>query len=893
MKLELIVPNTASAGSEFTYMAIVSNQGPDSADGTRFSLEFEPGISGIRLDCTPTAEAAGASCPSDVTVREGGVLSTSERPSVRGRIATLPVDGRLVFTVRGKFPNTTSASVVFSAELPAGVVDDNPDSNRIQQQTALTTLPASVRVTKTQEKEVTTPGETRVYTVTYENTGNVDAHVSVRDIVRFHKGPHSTESTSIYHSFSYECDTAASTVACPFSMRLTAPWGSGSSSTFWSEEVTIPAGKKFVVKAKLFVDKDTCYATEGDIWVYNKASIHALSNSSFSNGKTVEETELAGRIHLPACSRPAVRVTKTQDKVETRPGEERVYTVTYENTSSIDARVRVTDNTYFYEGSKRIQVPRSYSYECDTTASTMPCPFRFGLPVNTNVDSSVYFWGQTVTIPAGKKFVIKARLHVDATACSASGNVISVDNEAQMRASTNSSFASGKTVETSKIRGTIRVPACSRPSVRVATTQDKALVAVGEEHVYTVTYENTGDIDATVSVRDEAKFYNGSKKGGSLNVEYSSSYICDARASTMPCPLMDFDLDVSHSSYFALFWGGDVTIPVGKKFVMKARLRADERMCDITTGDIYVVNTASATTPNSSFADGKKSQEAEVVTRIRCVDVSTTTALSNYSPKVGERVDVVTQVSNSIGTAADVPFTLQLSTDNRSGEKVNVLTTNAAQDVTCTVESGDAVCPSSFTYDPEANTLTGMIPHLAKGSSLRITVNILLNTAAKYLKTYDVYAETPGIFGDRRLGPEGSNRSSTTFSWSGIVTIPLPNAPADITDPCGLNNAVWVKPEDTYTIRWELNDQGHLLAYPQNGYVFPGGATSHDFGVAADSGDLCQIHALTIPMTGGRSADTIYLAGFFLAVLAVLGAAVKRRHDARVRVSSTRRSMTL
>ena len=69
--------------------------------------------------------------------------------------------------------------------------------------------------------------------------------------------------------------------------------------------------------------------------------------------------------------------------------------------------------------------------------------------------------------------------------------------------------------------------------------------------------------------------------------------------------------------------------------------------------------------------------------------------------------------------------------------------------------------------------------------------------------------------------------------------IPVPAKP-DVTDPCGPNNASWTVPQDTDKVDWTFRSDGHLIAATKAGYIFKDGTTSHDYGVAKDSGVLCE-----------------------------------------------------
>lgn len=1077
VRLSLQVPSNSTGGSTFEYVATVSNQGPDAANGTTFRVEFEPGTTHISLECTsaPTDTSGNqASCPSNVQVPP----PASARPELTGHIDQLPANGHITFTVKGKFPyKVTSASTVFTAELPQGIIDDTPDTNRVEQQTTLTpqTPGLSVSVTKEQDLETTAIGEKRTYTVTYENTGDIDIKGTITD--RALVGSESNGYRRVGHlplRFSTRCDSDSSTAQCPeIASQGFRDTHEGYTITYWMDQmITIPSGKKVVIKADLVVESGAC-TLDGDIQIRNTAKITFMKEGF----RQTESAEAVGTLKIPPCSRPAVTVTKKQDKVVTKMGEARTYTVTYENIGSDDAEVIIDDTIYFRngktltvtystvcdlqkstapcptlpapqikkklqgqesnyysrvvdawpitkakipagkkivlttqvhvnqdscsltdgkiqisntasvytlynipfdpasgkeypyadtkggryysgkisyvegeiqglpectEGEDIIPVPHPsvtvkkeqhkidteldeervytvtyentgkidaeiniddqvsielpphakpftihpaflYSYECDPQASTMPCPA--GLHRDRTSKESrreVDVWWHTVTIPAGKKLVLKAHVALEGK-CETVARDIIIHNEASAYVSRNGTFSNGKRRESSKVTGKIRIPACPPLTVRVEKEQDRILTEPGEERTYMVSYENTGERDADLRVEDSIFFHD--EQHNPATIPFSYSYVCDSDASTMKCPPSLLPFQASKTREIQTYWVENVRIPPGKKLVVKATFTAGKNACAFSAGDIYLYNRAFAfTSAGVLFANGQRYERSEAVGIVRCTDVSTLTTISDHSPQVGDPVIVEIQVSNSVGLAEDVPFRLQLSTDSTAAQQINVLEVQAdIQDITCVVESGNATCPTDFAYDAATNTITGSVAELPAGSSLKVSVRTLLTAAAKYLKTYKVYAEAPDVFGDRNLGPEGSNRSSATFSWTEKITIAVPAPPTQVKDPCGPDNAVWIKPEDSDTIRWELSDQGRrIIAHAIDGYLFDDGTTSHDYGLAHDSGELCIIPGLQIPVTGGRSADILYLTGILLAFSALFGAATKKRHDMRL-----------
>ena len=995
----------------------------------------------------------------------------SAHPELTGRIDQLPANGQITFIIKGKFPyKVTSASTVFTAELPQGIIDDTPDTNRVEQQTTLTphTPGLSVSVTKEQDLETTAIGEKRTYTVTYENTGNIDIKGTITDRTLV-----GSENYILLGrlpvQFSAHCDSDSSTAPCPeiTSQGFYNIYRSDKIEYWKGHMITIPSGKKVVIKADLVVDSGAC-TLNGDIQIRNTAQI-TFTKEGF---RQTESAEVVGTLKIPACSRPAVTVTKKQDKVVTKMGEARTYTVTYENIGRDDAEVNIVDFLSFRDGEtgtftystvcdlqnstapcptlpasqtkeissystgvlpdtkvkipagkkivlttqvhvnqdscsvhngkieivntavvytydipfdpisgeydyygtsqygkpyirkssavegeiqglpqceKIVTVPRPlpsvsvkkeqdkidtemneeriytvtyentgkidaaieirdevsvrppahtnpsaiypdflYSYECDPQASTMPCPAELHRDRTSKENKSgVSVWSNAVTIPVGKKLVLKAHVALDGK-CDFVARDIIINNEATASPLNASFFSSGNFHESSTVTGKIRIPSCPPITARVEKEQDRILTEPGEKRTYMVSYENTGERDADLRVEDSIFFHD--EQHNPVTIPFSYSYVCDSDASTMECPPSLLPFQASKTQEIQTYWVENVRIPPGKKLVVKATFTAGENACAFSVGDTYLYNRAFAfTAAGILFANGQRYERSEeAVGIVRCADASTLTTVSDHSPQVGDPVIVETQVSNSVGLAEDVPFRLQLSTDSTAAQQVNVLEVQAdIQDITCVVESGNATCPTDFAYDAATNTITGTIAELPAGSSLKVSVRTLLTAAAKYLKTYKVYAEAPDVFGDRNLGPEGSNRSSTTFSWTERITIAIPAPPTQVKDPCGPDNAVWIKPEDSDTIRWELSDQGRrIIAHAIDGYLFDDGTTSHDYGFAHDSGELCIIPGLQIPMTGGRSADTLYLTGILLAFAALFGAATKKRHDMRFHTCS-------
>lgn len=68
----------------------------------------------------------------------------------------------------------------------------------------------------------------------------------------------------------------------------------------------------------------------------------------------------------------------------------------------------------------------------------------------------------------------------------------------------------------------------------------------------------------------------------------------------------------------------------------------------------------------------------------------------------------------------------------------------------------------------------------------------------------------------------------------------IPAAPA-INDPCGVGNATWVKPADTDILQWTIVNGSLMVTIIADGYEFTDGTRSHNYGIAMDSGELCDV----------------------------------------------------
>ena len=283
---------------------------------------------------------------------------------------------------------------------------------------------------------------------------------------------------------------------------------------------------------------------------------------------------------------------------------------------------------------------------------------------------------------------------------------------------------------------------------------------------------------------------------------------------------------------------------------------------------------------------------------IKVHEPGSTTELSNNTPTLSSCSIVVDfyNFNNNTPKNATVDFTPQSPTSSA--------TIAVTGDLTPTVEGdGDPDGPAnndldgSYTYtlsflgNPSANgykvRLTTTVPgqggatqtnYFYMPASCQSSVTAAAPTAndlcARYNDTYTIPSSAHvkyyvnGSNSSKPAGTYSANNASSVSvvavatdgyaltgpsSWtlnftnsSCIVTIDIPAAPS-VNDPCGLDNATWNVPADTAQIDWELTN-GVLTATAKQGYVFTGGKTVINFGVAVDSGELCVIE---VPVTPG------------------------------------------
>lgn len=154
-------PATVGTGGAISYTVIVSNAGPDAANGAVFSDPVPAGITAVTASCGgPTG---GAVCG---PVNVSGNLVTST-------ITTLPAGGSVSFTIGGTAPATvTSLSNTAGVQPPPGTLDPDPSDNEDTVETDVVEIAteADLAVVKTGPANVAA-GSDAVYTIVVTNNG--------------------------------------------------------------------------------------------------------------------------------------------------------------------------------------------------------------------------------------------------------------------------------------------------------------------------------------------------------------------------------------------------------------------------------------------------------------------------------------------------------------------------------------------------------------------------------------------------------------------------------------------------------------------------------------------------------------------------------------------------
>lgn len=149
--------DTVAVGSNTTYTIVVTNNGPDAANGATVTDSFPPFLTGVSWTCTPSP---GAVCGS--ANGTGNINTTVNLPA--GASATFTATATVDSSASGTLTNTASV------EPPAGNGDSNPNNNSATDTDTLTPI-ADLAITKTNGVTQVRSNHPVTYTITVTNLG--------------------------------------------------------------------------------------------------------------------------------------------------------------------------------------------------------------------------------------------------------------------------------------------------------------------------------------------------------------------------------------------------------------------------------------------------------------------------------------------------------------------------------------------------------------------------------------------------------------------------------------------------------------------------------------------------------------------------------------------------
>lgn len=855
LRATLTAPSSGNAGAPFEVIGKVRNVSGDPAGGSTFVFKYEKGTLEAKLECVASG---GAVCPNMDDVEHTSPYWYGG--SFAGSIPTLPVNGEITLKLTGLYTAINSTSTFSLEATPqSGAEDTDPASNEAVDNTVLTYTSTSVRVTKTQDKLNVNSGESRVYTVTYENTGNAATVIHIKDTY----DPVSLSDAEIDEpatvSFSTVCDSST-TASCPavfngeihtkeyrpdgqsitlFESAETPLSDSDTSDTNPYDKrfkhLTLYPGKKLVLKTTVVETIRGCIHGNSRVTVGNKAEANHYRGVEFYPGYA---PYLEGYVtNLTQCPSATLTVTKTQDRGIVNSGETRTYTVTYENTSNNDAVVDIADSyvsqapswlqyyPYSVDGIQGSILQGSstvkYSVQCHTS-STATCPAQFDGSEKTEIidqdnRQTVLFRSNklpfvqsgyvdavpSVSIPAGKKLVLKIPVTHTIQGCVENGEYLGVDNSASL----GSIAGSGVTIQSvdTDVEGLVKAQECQETTVMVTKTQDKVDVASGEKRKYQVTYENTGDHDAKVRINDSYGW-------GGVPATSITKVTCD-NSSTASCPAADFDghedalgfskwfydygnpnsssSSVNPSSYFN---NKQLTIPAGKKLVLNMEITHTMIGCYQETQPFDVLSTA-----NIQPADGSNVRFTAAYSEVRgsifCNDISSTTTVPNQVLAFGDPLSFSSRFSNDAGQVDVLPFSQVLPQravlSPEQAVKAGLVTDPAkAFSFSCFTGSGangtpqPVACPSDLAYDEAKHAITGTYRQpITADSWFEVHTNTFAGFVAAPSASFDIKSEIGEVRGDVNIPQNNSvdtfELTNTQHTLSAIVTLNR-TAPEDI-----------------------------------------------------------------------------------------------------------------
>lgn len=653
LQISVSGPSQLGWSSTGDYSWVITNNGPDAADGATVSLSVSAG----------TLDASQVSC----VAHSGGVCPTfsqSGGSSLSATLATFPAGAVLNVTTTAKMP-TAGSSVDVSGRItaPDGLTDPNTGSNATRISTAL-----AGRLVVTKSASTTTPelGVPYTWTVVIKNPGPTDvANVSIGD---------SYYGESLSTSWTAPTCVASGGAVCPGASAFTA--GSSTSNAWLFIDVKVPS---IPVDGSLTI---TYSMTNTDL------NPHCGDNYSVSNqaSATVSQSNFtSGTVYVTPPKQPECQklvVTKSASTTTPELGVPYVWTVVVTNPGPADLTdVKLSD---LYSGPA---LSTSWTAATCEASGGAVCPAASAFTAGSATDSSWVFMGVvSPSIPAGGSLTITYSM-TNSDLNPRCGESYSVSNEA-FASTSDATFRGGQVSVTPPSQ-----PACQPLEVTktVSTTTPK----LGLPYTWTIVVKNPGPVDLT-DVKVSDNFY-----GYGMTTSWTAPTCAGSGGAECPAASA-FAAGTSTSNGWLFLDVNAPSLPAGGSLTITYDMTNTDP--SPTCGETYTVsNEAMAATKDANFRSG-----AIGVTPPSPADLVTHTTVSPSTGLApGGTVTVGAKVFAACGVGVDVPFawTLPASTGFDVSDPLAALS--------CTAPAGQA-CPA-FNYDPATRTLSAVFPTVDSG----------------------------------------------------------------------------------------------------------------------------------------------------------------------------------
>jgi uncharacterized repeat protein (TIGR01451 family) len=334
--------------------------------------------------------------------------------------------------------------------------DPTPANNTGTDSTPIVAAP-DLNVAKSDGGVTTTPGGTVAYTITYNNTGNIDAtNVVLTETIPANTTFNAGASTAGWSCVFATCTLAVGTVVA----------GTGGSATFAVNVVNpLPAGVTQV-------DNTVTVADDG------------------TNGPDPTPANNTGTDSTPVIAAPDLNVSKTDGGATATPGGTVTYTITYNNVGNQDATGVVLTET----------LPANTTFQATGSTPGWAC-----------VGSTCTLAIGTVAAGTGGSATIVVDVALMGTHIDTLTNTVTVTDDG----------TNGPDPTPGDNTGTDTTPVNAAPDLTVSKDDGSVTTTPGGTVAYTISYANVGNQDASLVVLTETIPINATFNAGASTVGWS------------------------------------------------------------------------------------------------------------------------------------------------------------------------------------------------------------------------------------------------------------------------------------------------------------------------------------------------------------------------------------